>query len=161
MFSSFLQNSPAKGSFTLPVNKYVKTDPAFYVLIKGAMAVVTVVVVVLAAIFPAPLLPPADVAHVPNPSRAAWFLIWMQELVSYSKYAIYPIILFGAVLAFLPWLPWLDAGEREHSTPKASWYPRGQRLVNWLATIGFVLIVALTVVALWFRGENWAFGWFF
>lgn len=137
------------------MKNYVKSDPTFFRLIKGSMAAIILLTVVLAALFPAPLLPPADVSRVPNPSRAAWFLIWMQEVVSYSKLAIYPIILLGGLFCVLPWLPKVPVAEG------ARWWPRDQRWVNWLTLISFVLIVALTVVAFYFRGENWAFGWFF
>lgn len=137
------------------MKNYVKSDPVFYRLIKQSMAAIVLVVVVFAALFPAPLLDPADVSRVPNPSRAAWFLIWMQELVSYSKYAIYPIILLGGVFCVLPWLPKMSPSEQ------AQWFPADQKKINWATVISFLVIVALTVVAFYFRGENWSFGWFF
>lgn len=137
------------------MNKFVKSDPLFYRLIKQSMAAIIVIMMVFAALFPAPLLTPADVSHVPNPSRAAWFLIWMQEVVSYSKYAIYPIVLLGGGFCVLPWLPQIKSSE------EAQWFPCDQRGVNWATMITFLLIVFLTVVAFYFRGENWSFGWFF
>lgn len=137
------------------MKSYVKSDPVFYRLIKQSMAVIVLVVVVFAALFPAPLLDPADVSRVPNPSRAAWFLIWMQELVSYSKYTIYPIILLGGLFCVLPWLPANKPSEQ------ARWFPADQKKVNWLTVITFLVIVALTAVAFYLRGENWSFGWFF
>lgn len=137
------------------MNKYVKSDPVFLQMIKNAAAAIILLVVVLAALLPAPLLPPADLSRVPNPSRAAWFLIWMQEVVSYSKYAIYPVFMLGGLFCVLPWLPGAESAQQ------ASWFPRDQRLVNWLTLLSFVVIVALTLIAFYFRGENWSFGWFF
>lgn len=137
------------------MKNYVKSDPVFFRLIKQSMAAIIIVVVVFAALFPAPLLDPADVSRVPNPSRAAWFLIWMQELVSYSKYAIYPIILLGGVFCVLPWLPKMGPSEQ------ARWFPADQKIINLATVLSFLVIVALTVVAFYFRGENWSFGWFF
>lgn len=137
------------------MNKFVPSDPVFFNMVKRSMAVIVVVVVVLAALLPAPLLAPADLSRVPNPSRAAWFLIWMQELVSYTKYAIYPILLMALTLCVLPWLPGVKPAQQ------ARWWPSDQRWINWLALLAFVYIVVLTIVALYFRGENWAFGWFF
>ncbi|MDD2558361.1 MAG: selenite/tellurite reduction operon b-type cytochrome membrane protein ExtQ [Desulfuromonadaceae bacterium] len=133
------------------MKEYVKSSPVFFTLIRNAMAGAILVVLVLAALFPAPLLEPADLADVPNPSRAAWFLIWTQEVVSYSKYAIYPIIFVGAVFAYLPWLPRTQPAER------ARWFAPEQRWINVLTLLVFAIIVILTVVALYFRGENWAF----
>jgi len=133
------------------VKEYVKSSPVFFTLIRNAMAAGIVVVLVLAALFPAPLLEPADFSDVPNPSRAAWFLVWTQEVVSYSKYAVYPLIVVGAIFAYLPWLPGTTRAER------ARWFPAEQKWVSILTLVVFVAIVVLTIVALYFRGENWAF----
>jgi len=133
------------------VKEYVKSSPVFFTLIRNAMAGAILVVLVLAVLFPAPLLEPADLATVPNPSRAAWFLVWTQEVVSYSKYAIYPIIFIGTVFACLPWLPRTQPAER------ARWFAPEQRWINILTLLVFAAIVILTIVALYFRGENWAF----
>ena len=133
------------------MKNYVKSDPTFFRLILRAMAATVLATVLFAALFPAPLLEPADVSRVPNPSRAAWFLIWMQEVVSYSKYAIYSVVLLGGIFALLPWVPGVLPAKR------ACWWPRDQRWVNWLSGLCFVFIVLLTVIAFYFRGENWSF----
>ena len=133
------------------MKEYVKSSPVFFTLIRNAMAAAIVVTLVLAALFPAPLLEPADFSDVPNPSRAAWFLVWTQEVVSYSKYAVYPMIVVGAIFACLPWLPGTTRAER------ARWFPAEQKWVSILTLVVFVAIVVLTIVALYFRGENWAF----
>jgi hypothetical protein len=133
------------------VKEYVKSSPVFFTLIRNAMAAGIVVVLVLAALFPAPLLEPADFSDVPNPSRAAWFLVWTQEMVSYSKYAVYPMLAVGAVFACLPWLPGTKRAER------ARWFAPEQKWVSILTMVVFVTIVALTIMALYFRGENWVF----
>ncbi|EAT14294.1 selenite/tellurite reduction operon b-type cytochrome membrane protein ExtQ [Desulfuromonas acetoxidans] len=133
------------------MKNYVKSDPTFFRLIKGAMAATILATVVFAALFPAPLLEPADVSRVPNPSRAAWFLIWMQEVVSYSKYAIYAVVFLGGLFCMLPWMPGVTSSKR------ACWWPRDQRWVNWVTVLSFIVIVLLTVVAFYFRGENWSF----
>ena len=137
------------------MKKYIKSDPFFFQIIKHSMAAILLLVVALAALLPAPLLTPADLSRVPNPSRAAWFLTWMQEVVSYSKYAICPILLLGGLFCVLPWLPGVASAEQ------ARWWPQDQRWVNWLTIVSFLVIVALTIVAFYFRGENWSFGWFF
>lgn len=133
------------------MKEYVKSSPVFFTLIRNAMFAGILVVLVLAALFHAPLLEPADLSKVPNPSRAAWFLVWTQEVVSYSKYAVYPMLVLGAVFACLPWLPGTVKAER------ARWFPAEQKWVSILTLLVFVAIVALTIVALYFRGENWAF----
>ena len=136
------------------MKEYVKSSPVFYTLIRNAMAAGFLVVLVLAALFPAPLLEPADLSDVPNPSRAAWFLVWTQEVVSYSKYTVYPMLAVGVVFACLPWLPGTKTAER------ARWFAPEQKWVNVLTLLVFGVIVVLTIVALYFRGENWVLSGF-
>ena len=136
------------------MKKYLLSDPAFFKLIKQTFAAVVTVVVLLAAVLPAPLQAPANIATVPNPSRAAWFLVWMQELVSYSTSAIYAVIVVGGLFVLLPWLPGIKAAQT------ARWLPADQRVVNRVVVVVWAIIVILTVVALLCRGGNWAFDCF-
>ena len=59
------------------------------------MGLLIAFLVILAIFILAPLDGPADIASVPNPIKSAWFLLWIQELVSYSNYLVYPIIFLG------------------------------------------------------------------
>ena len=133
------------------MNGYVRSSPRFFRLIKGALLLGLLVLALLALLVPAPLQAPADLGRVPNPSKSAWFLLWMQELVSYSRNTVYLIALLGIVYAFLPWLP----GTRASKT--AAWWPRDQRLLNGITVAVFLVIVLLTVIATFFRGPNWSF----
>ena len=63
------------------MKEYVHSDPHFFRLIKVAMAFGLVLLLLLAAVIPAPLEGPADISRVPNPVKSAWFLMWIQELV--------------------------------------------------------------------------------
>lgn len=133
------------------MSDYVKSSPYFFRLIKRAFALVVVVLLILAVFIQAPLQGPADISHVPNPSKSAWFLMWTQELVSYSSLMVYPILALGLLFLLLPWLPVSPIATQ------ARWFGRDQRLVNWLTLLSFLGIVVLTIIAMYFRGENWAF----
>ena len=131
---------------------FVKSSPHFFRLISRSMWLLIVALRVLAAFIPAPLQTAADPAVTPNPAKSAWFLLWTQELVSYSRWMMYPMIALGLVFVLLPWLP----GQlRSHH---ARWFPPGQQAVSLLALIAFIAILALTVVAMVFRGPNWSLG---
>lgn len=132
---------------------YVKSSPAFLRRIRRAFLLGAAVLLGLAAWLPAPLQAPAELRRVPNPVKAAWFLVWVQELVSHANAWIYPVLGVGLLFLALPWLPWVPPAER------AAWFPRDQRAVNVLTVGVFAAIVGLTVVALFFRGENWHFVW--
>ena len=129
---------------------YVKSSPYFFRLIGYAMASTFVGLLTLALLFPAPLQEPANLGIVPNPVKSAWFLLWIQELVSYSALFIYPVI--GGSIVFLL-LPWLPSGR---SSRHAAWFPRDQRIITAATLLIFFAIVSLTVVAYFFRGENWS-----
>ena len=130
---------------------YVKSSPHLFIRIKLALGVCIVVLLLLAVIFPAPLQVPADIARVPNPARSAWFLLWMQELVSYSGRMIYLILAIGASFLLLPF--WPGQGNED----RAQWFARKRRWVNLLTLLLFVAIILLTLLAAYLRGENWAF----
>ncbi len=133
------------------MSDYLKSSPYFFRIIKIAFVVLAIVLLVLAVFIPAPLQGPADISRVPNPSKSAWFLMWTQELVSYSSLMVYLILALGLFFLVLPWFPCSRSAER------ARWFPRDQRLVNVLTVLSFVGIVLLTVIAMFFRGENWSF----
>ncbi|MFO7760692.1 MAG: selenite/tellurite reduction operon b-type cytochrome membrane protein ExtQ [Thermodesulfobacteriota bacterium] len=133
------------------MKNYIRSSPYFYRLLKRTFLLALLPLFGLAALIPAPLQEPANPSRVPNPVKSAWFLLWLQELISYSNYLIYPVAAMVIIFALLPW--WAGAKNREH----AGWLPREQRLVNCLTltVVGFIII--LTVIAGYFRGENWSF----
>ena len=129
---------------------YVSATPhLFRVVTRGFMAC-TVVLVVAAFFVAAPLDLPADPAHAPNPAKSAWFLLWIQELVSYGTSAIYLALAIVALLVALPWLP---APELD----RALWFPPAHRLVDTLVLAACAFVVALSMVGLFMRGPNWSF----
>jgi hypothetical protein len=129
---------------------FVKSSPHFFRLISRSMYALIVSLLLLAMLLPAPLQEQANPAVTPNPAKSAWFLLWIQELVSWSRLMIYPVILLGCLFLLLPWLP---VGPRIH---RAVWFPREQRTVSAVTIILAATIVVLTVVAMFFRGENWS-----
>jgi len=130
---------------------YVNSSPYFFSIIKIAFVCGVLALLLLACFFQAPLQGPADIGRVPNPSKSAWFLMWTQELVSYSSNLVHLILALGVTFLFLPWLPISPAAER------ARWFAPEQRACNVLIVVSFVAIVGLTIVAMYFRGENWSF----
>lgn len=128
---------------------YVPSSPVFFRLIRRSMTLFVAVACALAALFPAPLQEPADIGKVPNPAKSAWFLLWIQELVSYSRHLIYFVVLLAVFFLMLPYTRWggRDDGAERYRRPVAA-----------LSVAVFSLIVVLTIVAFLFRGRNWALG---
>jgi hypothetical protein len=132
-------------------NGYIKSSPHFFRLIERSALLLVVVLLLLSALLPAPLQEAADPARTPNPVKSAWFLLWIQELVSWSRLMIWPVICLGALFLFLPWLPGIGHVHR------ARWFPREQRPANLLTVSVFLVIVGLTIISMLFRGANWSF----
>ena len=131
-------------------NGFIKSSPHFFRLINRSLYALIAALLLLAALIPAPLQEHANPAITPNPAKSAWFLLWIQELVSWSRYMIYPVILMGCLFVALPWLP---VGTRIH---RAGWFPREQWRVSLVTVMLAGAIVLLTVVAMFFRGANWS-----
>ncbi|MBJ6798752.1 selenite/tellurite reduction operon b-type cytochrome membrane protein ExtQ [Geomonas propionica] len=129
---------------------YLKSSPHFFRLIKIALALTVLALMALALLIPAPLQEQANLARVPNPVKSAWFLLWIQELVSYSKYLIYLVLALAACFLALPWLT-------RSTADSARWFPRECRVVNCAALATCILVLALTFVAMFCRGANWQF----
>ena len=61
------------------MSQYVKSSPHFFRPVGRSMLLGVAVLLLLAALVPAPLETPADPAHAPNPAKSAWFLLWIQS----------------------------------------------------------------------------------
>ncbi|SNB44800.1 selenite/tellurite reduction operon b-type cytochrome membrane protein ExtQ [Geobacter sp. DSM 9736] len=129
---------------------YIRSSPRFFRLIRRSLSVFAMAVLLLGLVIPAPLQEQADIARVPNPVKSAWFLLWIQELVSYSKYLINLVLLSAVALFLLPWLPLSGPSE------KARWLPPDQRAVSTATLSLFSVILLLTILAMFFRGANWS-----
>jgi hypothetical protein len=129
---------------------FVKSSTHFLPLIKRAALIFTLLLLVTAFFIPAPLKEAADRGLTPNPSKSAWFLLWIQELVSWSNQLIWLVMIIALLLIFLPWLP------GQTKTVHASWFPRSSISVQAMALLATLFILALTVIAMFMRGANWS-----
>ena len=130
---------------------YIPTSPFLFRMIKRALVLLIGVLLLLAFIVPAPLQNPGNLEKSPNPAKAAWFFLWIQELVSYSTHLFYVIMLVGLSFFLLPYLPGISEAKQ------AKWLPKDQQWINIVTLIIFLVISALTIIAMFFRGGNWAF----
>jgi quinol-cytochrome oxidoreductase complex cytochrome b subunit len=105
-------------------------------------------------VFMAPLEEIADPTRTPNPAKAPWYFLGLQELVHYSALVggvLVPTLLVAALIA----LPYLD--RRPGGT--GQWFAPQRRIANTVFTIIVVVLVGLTAIGTFFRGPNWAWVW--
>jgi len=133
------------------------------------IAVVTVATVlavtVLAILIPSPLLEPANPDVTPNPAKAPWYFLWLQEVVTDTTVRIGPVRVNGALVGgvilplalsvLLTLWPWLD---RSPAGTAGVAFPRERRIQNAVFLAIVLAVVALTVIGL-MRGPSWGLWW--
>jgi quinol-cytochrome oxidoreductase complex cytochrome b subunit len=115
------------------------------------MAVVAVLLV-LAIFWNAPLEEPANMVHPPNPAKAPWYFLGLQELVAHSAFWG-GVVVPGLLVAALVLLPYFDRRRRGVGV----WFARERKVAITIFTICLVTAITLTVIGSIFRGPNWAF----
>jgi len=111
---------------------------------EGAMALVaTAAVMLLAASWNAPLLAQANPGMSPNPAKAPWYFMGVQELLVHLHPAFGAVVVPGLALALLVSLPALAGAER----PTGRWFgsTRGARHALAAAVAGALLTVIAVI----------------
>jgi quinol-cytochrome oxidoreductase complex cytochrome b subunit len=112
------------------------------------------VVMFLSVFWNAPLEELANPTHPPNPAKAPWYFLGLQELVAYSAFwggvAVPALLLVALIL-----LPYLD----RKRAGVGVWFARERRVAVTIFTICVVATVVFTVIGTYFRGPNWGWVW--
>ncbi len=131
----------------------IPTRPALTLRELTIILVTTAALTVAAVLWDAPLGLPGHPPRTLDPAKAPWFLLWMQELVSWAAWlgAAVPLFL-GGLLVVAPWV------ERD-PTSVGRWFPPGRRVrsIALLATVAAILV--LLVIGAAFRGPGWRWVW--
>jgi quinol-cytochrome oxidoreductase complex cytochrome b subunit len=110
------------------------------------------VLLVLAIFWNAPLEEIANPVHPPNPAKAPWYFLGLQELVAYSAFwggVVVPALLVTALMA----LPYIDRKQKGVGV----WFSGERKVALIVFTICLSAAVVLTVIGTAFRGPNWSF----
>ncbi len=142
-----------------PTDK-VNTWPHLMIMEFAALLAVTAVLIVLSVILQAPLLESANFNATPNPSKAPWYFLGLQELLSYFDPQIagvtVPTII--GLVGFMA-IPYVD---RNPSTK-----PSDRKFAIFMYTFFMMGAATLTIFGVLFRGPGfnftypWADGIFF
>ncbi len=112
---------------------------------------VVAMVLFLGIFWNAPLEQLANPVHPPNPAKAPWYFLGLQELVSYSAFwggVVVPGVLVMALLV----LPYMDRDRKG----VGRWFPRERVVANTIFTVCLVIAIVLTTIGSLFRGPNWS-----
>jgi len=109
-------------------------------------------VLLLAVFWNAPLEELANPVHPPNPAKAPWYFLGLQELVSYSALwggVVIPAFIVVALLL----LPYLD----RRRVGIGVWFSKERKSAVTVFSICLAAAVVFTVIGTLFRGPNWSF----
>ncbi|MCK6463834.1 MAG: hypothetical protein L6Q93_03165 [Phycisphaerae bacterium] len=119
-----------------------------------ALILCTAFLIVWAIYLRAPLEQPADPSVAPNPAKAPWYFLGLQELLVYFDPWIAGVLLPGLIILGLVALPYIDKNPRGNGyyTFKERWFVITTYMFGWV-----VLWVVLIVFGTFLRGPNWIF----
>ncbi len=109
-------------------------------------------VLLVSFFFNAPLEDPVNILHPPNPAKAPWYFLGLQEMVSYSAFWGGVGIPGLEVLVLLA-LPYFDRGQKGIGV----WFSRERLLANTLFMTFVFVNILLIIIGTFFRGQNWEF----
>jgi quinol-cytochrome oxidoreductase complex cytochrome b subunit len=120
-----------------------------YAFFREAIALMVTVtgIMAISLFFHAPLEELANPAKTPNPAKAPWYFLGLQELVSHSALlggVVAPALMVIALLA----IPYFDRNPSRR--------PSDRKWALWLFSIFVVANLVLIVVGTFFRGPGWA-----
>jgi hypothetical protein len=119
-----------------------------------AMILCTVVLVVWAILLKAPLEQPATSAKAPNPSKAPWYFLGLQEMLVYFDPWMAGVVLPTFIIVGLMALPYIDFNREGNGY--FTYLQRPFAVTVFL--FGFVVLwVTLIVLGTFLRGPNWNF----
>jgi hypothetical protein len=119
-----------------------------------AMIIATFVLVIWAVLLKAPLEQPATSAKAPNPSKAPWYFLGLQEMLVYYDPWMAGVVLPTMIIVGLIAIPYIDFNRLGNG-----YFSFAER--KFAVTIfmfGFIVLwVTLIVLGTFLRGPNWNF----
>ena len=119
-----------------------------------ALILFTVFLVIWSILVAAPLEEPANPAATPNPSKAPWYFLGLQEMLVYYDPWIAGIVLPIFCVVGLMAIPYMDINKKGDG-----YYSFKERRVGYFIFMyGWVVLwVYLIIIGTFFRGPNWNF----
>ena len=116
-----------------------------------AAAIVMVMITLLSLVIDAPLQGPADPNTTPNPAKAPWYFLGLQELLHYFQPNSAGVMIPGMTLLALAVLPYVDRN------PSRAYADRKVAITTFTMFLGFWAFI--TLAGSFFRGPGWAWEW--
>jgi menaquinol-cytochrome c reductase cytochrome b/c subunit len=127
--------------------------PHLLVVELASILIVTAALTIFSALVRAPLLELADPNKTPNPSKAPWYFLGLQELLTMFHPMVAGVTIPGVALALLALAPFIDKNPSHD--------PKDRKFAVSLFTIFVMLWAVLVIIGSFFRGPgfNFVFPW--
>ncbi len=131
----------------------VHTWPHLLVIELTAALALLALVTIFSALVKAPLLGLADVNQTPNPSKAPWYFLGLQELLTMFHPMVAGVTIPGVALGLLAITPYIDKNPSKK--------PSDRKLAISMMTMFLMLWAVLVIIGSFFRGPgfNFTFPW--
>jgi menaquinol-cytochrome c reductase cytochrome b/c subunit len=119
----------------------------------AAILSMTAFVTIFSALVKAPLLGLADVNQTPNPSKAPWYFLGLQELLKMFHPMVAGVTIPGIALGVLAITPYIDKNPSNK--------PSDRKFAVIMMTMFLMMWAVLVIIGSFFRGEgfNFVFPW--
>jgi cytochrome b-561 len=132
------------------------------IVVLGTFAVLSMMAVLMRS----PLEEPANALVTPNPAKAPWYFLWLQEIVTDTTVHIGSftingafiggVVLPGLIVTLLTLWPWLD---RSPGDAAGVWFAKTRRAQNVVFLVLTLIILIFTLIGTFCRGPYWQFYW--
>ncbi len=140
---------PAESAHARTPDDEVFTWP--HLLLRHQVTALATMVVVLAMgiAFDAPLREHANPNLTPEPAKAPWYFVGIQELLAHFDPLVAGVLAPAALVLLLSALPYIDRDD--------TYRPSDRKVIVSLVMLAGLVAFALTVIGAFFRGPGWAF----
>ncbi|MFA5882412.1 MAG: menaquinol-cytochrome c reductase cytochrome b subunit [Acidimicrobiia bacterium] len=127
--------------------------PHLLVIELASILILLAAVTIFSAVVRAPLLSLADFNKTPNPSKAPWYFLGLQELLTMFHPMVAGVTIPGVALGVLAISPYIDKNPSNK--------PNDRRFAIALFTILIMMWAVLVIIGSFFRGPgfNFVFPW--
>ncbi len=116
---------------------------------------VLAIVMAFSLLFNAPLEEGANPSVTPSPVKAPWFLVGMQELLSWGAPFFFGVLVPNIMILLMVLIPYFDRGGEGIGV----WFHPSRRRANIIFTAVVTVYLGLIIIGEFLRGPGWVFYW--
>jgi quinol-cytochrome oxidoreductase complex cytochrome b subunit len=153
-------------SYALQEEDTVQASPHVMKRILWVTLATLVVSIVLAVFIKMPLEAPANPSVAPNPAKAPWYFLWLQELIADTTFTVFGytvnggfvggVLIPGVLVSLLALWPFLDKSPVESV---GAWFHKGRRTQNIVFSLIVLGVLVFLFIGAFCRGPYWNLYW--